>query len=875
MTGSVVHWLLVSAGVVSLLWLPGLRDTSGATAAPQNRIGSDAEQEQVAEPQFSRERGFYDAPLEVAITCKTPGATIIYTLDGNEPADASGPSLSSKVYAKPLRLAKTTCLRAQAVRAGWIPGSVATHTYIFLNDVIARTHEEALAQGYPDTWYDGCPADYGMDPEVCYSGTYASLMDDALLSIPTVSLVMNRDSLFSHSKDPQTGGIYIYPGDSSTGGSGWERPVSVEFFTVGGSKQFQVDCGLQIQGDESRNPLDCPKHSFGLRLNSRYGRPRLDFPLFDDRPVGSFDSLQLQGFFSNSWHHWAVDQRQRAQYVRDQWIRDSLLEMGHMDAGRGLYVHLYLNGIYWGLYNLCEQVDAEHYARYNGGSPERLDAVDGDPTYAGPGPGRLLDGTMDAWLELQRTVADGDWDRINAILDVNSLIDWSILNGLAGTQDIRRGGHWRAVGGGPDRMPWRFYSWDAERALESMNHNTVNPAFDPTGLLGLLDDIEEFRVRYGDRLHKHLLHGGVLTAERNAERWLRRTKEIEQAIIAESARWGDYRRDVQPTGWGPYYLYTRDAHWIPAGNRVLADYFPRRTGVVLEQFISRGLYPSVEAPAFHVGGVPQHGGQVAPGSGLSMQAPSGVVWYTLDGQDPRRPAQGARVIAVHTLVAEDAAKRVLVPEQEIDGSWKGGASFNDSFWTAVTGTPGGVGYEQSAGYESLISLDVNDWMFGKNRSCYIRIPFRTDVDPAKLGHMMLKIRYDDGFIAYLNGREMLRVLFQGTPTWDCGSHGTHEADDAELFVVSGSLHLLRRGDNILAIHGMNSATDSFDFLISACLEAVESAADRDSGLSGAAIRYDGPVTLDRTTRVRARVLSDGDWSALTEAVFTIPPGDGR
>ena len=311
---------------------------------------------------------------------------------------------------------------------------------------------------------------------------------------------------------------------------------------------------------------------------------------------------------------------------------------------------------------------------------------------------------------------------------------------------------------------------------------------------------------------------------------------------------------MQPTGWGPYYLYTRNTHWIPAGNRVLEDYFPRRTDVVLEQFISRGLYPGVAAPTFHVDGVPQHGGQVVPGSMLSMQAPSGVIWYTLDGQDPRRPAQAARVVAVHTLVAEDAAKRVLVPEREIDNSWKGGAPFNDSSWTALTGAPGGVGYEQSAGYESLIGLDVNDLMFGKNRSCYIRIPFHLDVDPARFGHMMLRIRSDDGFVAYLNGREMLRVRFQGTPTWDCGSYGTHEADDAELFVVSRSLPLLRRGDNVLAIHGMNSATDSFDFLILASLEAVESTADRDSGLSGAAIRYDGPVILDRTAHVRARVL---------------------
>jgi hypothetical protein len=837
-----------------------------ATALGQNL-------DRVAEPRVSRERGFYDASFDVAITCDTTDTTIRYTLDGSEPCDTSGSSPAGKIYTAPLRITKTTCLRAQAVRDGWPASDVVTHTYVFLNDAIARTQGQVLAEGYPDTWYGGQPADYEMDPEVCFSPAYANLMRDALLAIPTVSLVTRKDALFSHSRDSEAGGIYIYTGHSSTGGSGWERPVSVELFTADGSKQFQADCGLQIQGDESRDPSKCPKHSFELRFDSRYGQASLEFPLFDGGPVESFDSLGLQGIYTNSWLHWAVDQRRRALYLRDPWMRDSLLEMGQADAGRGVYVHLYLNGIYWGLYNLGEQVGAGHYAGYQDGDPDRLDAIEGDPTYAGSEPGRLMSGTTAAWLQLQDAVASRDWDRICAVLDVDEFIDWSILNGFAATQDLQRGSHWRAVGGGPDRRAWRFYSQDAERTLENNNQNTVNPDPDPTGLFDYLDDIEEFRVRFGDRTHRHLLHGGVLTAQRNAERWLRRAGEIELAVIAESARWGDYRRDVYPYEWGPYSLYTRDDFWLPARNRVLDEYFPRRTDTVLEQFRSRGLYPGVDAPTFHVDGVPQHGGPVASGSKLTMQAASGVIWYTLDGTDPRRPAQGARVVAAHTLIPEEASKRVLVPSRSIDDSWKGGASFNDSSWTLATGAPGGVGYEHSGGYEPLIGLDVHNEMYGRSRTCYLRIPFRLDVDPARFDHLMLRIRYDDAFVAYLNGVEIRRALFQGEPTWNSGAYGTHEGDDAELFEVSAGLHLLGRGDNILAIHGMNSATDSTDFLISAALEAVESTFAQDSGLSATATQHISPIIASKTVQVRARVLSGGNWSGVTEAVFTISPAD--
>jgi hypothetical protein len=69
---------------------------------------------------------------------------------------------------------------------------------------------------------------------------------------------------------------------------------------------------------------------------------------------------------------------------------------------------------------------------------------------------------------------------------------------------------------------------------------------------------------------------------------------LDLAIIAESARWGDYRRDVHPYKTGPYERYTRNEHWRPEIDRLLNDYFPKRTGVAVEQFRSAGLYPKPE-----------------------------------------------------------------------------------------------------------------------------------------------------------------------------------------------------------------------------------------------------------------------------------------
>jgi hypothetical protein len=507
-----------------------------------------------ADPEIRPERGFYDASFDVTITCTTPGATIFYTLDGSEPAPASGRSLSGRVYTGPIRITATTCLRARVAKDGWLSSNVMTHTYVFLSDATMRTQAEVLARGYPGMWFGSYPADYEMDPQVYADPAYAGSMREAMLAIPTLSLVTDKDNLFSQTKNAQTGGIYIYTGHSSTGGQGWERPVSAELFTADGVKELQADCGLRIQGGEGRNPQKSPKHCFSLRFRSAYGPSTLHFPLFDGSPVDTFDSLELRGFFNNTWTHWDPSQRQRTQYIRDQWMHDSLVDMGNVDGGRGLYVHLYINGIYWGLYIVQEWPVASHYVAYHGGDKDRIDAING---------GSATNGTTQAWNEVKSIVASKDWARIQQVMDVDNFIDWTLLGYFAGNQDLKTDGNWRAAGGGPDRRIWRFYSWDGERVLEDVNQNGIATVTDPTGLYNSLVGIEEFRIRFGDRVHKHLFNGGALTPEQTAARWTKRANEIDLAVIAESARWGDYRRDVQQYSSGPYYLYTRNVFWLP------------------------------------------------------------------------------------------------------------------------------------------------------------------------------------------------------------------------------------------------------------------------------------------------------------------------
>ncbi len=189
------------------------------------------------------------------------------------------------------------------------------------------------------------------------------------------------------------------------------------------------------------------------------------------------------------------------------------------------------------------------------------------------------------------------------------------------------------------------------------------------------------------------------------------------------------------------------------------------------------------------------------------------------------PPPAKIVTATSVLVPENADKRVLVPTVAISDDWRGGKAFDDSKWTLCSGGPGGVGFDTATDYLAAITLDVKSLMSGtgKNSTCYIRSLFRVDAETlAGLTRLTLNLRCDDGFVAYLNGEEVGRKGFAGTPAWNSRAASSVEAKitgwDASID-LSAFRDRLNVGANILAIHAMNSSSSSSDFLISADLEA--------------------------------------------------------
>ncbi len=865
---------------VSSAWLDGdYVKTATPTPGEENSFDSAT---QLNPPTFSQKRGFYQTPFAVMLASSVNNADIYFTTDGSEP------TRQSTRYTSPIQINTTTVLRAVAV-SDVLSSAPVTHTYIFIEDVLRQPNDPP---GYPAEWgpYTAIPgtaiADYEMDPDIVDDPRYAPCLEEALLSIPTLSLVTRKENLFSHSADPDEGGIYIYTGPPESGevpglGGGWERPASIEFFTPDGSEEFHVNCGLRLQGGHSRRPEKSPKHSFRLVFKEKYGPKRLNYPLFGPDAVRDFNTITLRAGFGNKWIHWSHAERVRGQYARDGWAKDTQLDMGH-SAGHGRYVHLYINGLYWGIYQPNERLDREFAESYLGGDESDYDVIK-DYT-------SVVDGNITAWNEMMTLANRGlastqAYHRIQgnnpdgtpnpnypAYVDVVNLIDYMLLNFYGGNTDWDHH-NWVAMRNRVNPgTGFQFFSWDAEHILKSQNENVTNENNNdcPSALFQRLAENADFRRLVADRAQLHCFNGGALTPDANEARWMNRANQIELAVIAESARWGDYRRDVHPyQAQGPFDLYDND-YWLDELAYLRENYFPTRTNTLISQLRAAGLFPNVAAPTFRLNGQPPERSTIEPGDVLSLAA-AGSIYYTTDGSDPLLSSSSSTG-SQFVLFEENAPKRAFVPKSDVGTDWRRYTSFDDSAWRLSRGAPGGVGYENGSGYENWILLDmINDMRNGAtpNTSCYVRWVF--DVSPeqlSKIKSLTLSVRYDDGFVAYLNGTRMAESNAPASLSWNSNAPDDHEATGLEAFDASRFVELLKEGENLLAIHALNRATNSSDFIINAELSGSDK--DNSGTVSPTANLYTEPLELAHSTHIKARTLLGAEWSAMNEMMLVLP-----
>jgi hypothetical protein len=519
---------------------------------------------------FSHTRGFYTNAFSLVITNANTNATVHYSLDGKEP---------SVPYSSALPIASTACLRASVTRVGYKSPRVKTHTFVFVDDVLTSSvMNQGMVQSYPARARQG------------------------LLDLPTFSVVVPDV--------PNNGNTNDYV----------EREASVELIWPGGTyNDVQSDCGLSRFGGAWTT---FSKKNYRLKFRTEYGDRKFNAPLFNGfdrgfRAEEVFDSIDLRG----AGH----DMEQRGFYMSARFAEDLMLDMGSINP-HGRFVHLYINGTYWGQYHARERLVDRFLADYLGGSAEDYVTVRGNDNNGSsfilgmPDPPKL-----DAWQH----VLDyrGDYANQAPYLDASHLIDF-MLAWLFGNCESE----YRAAGPVTAGSGFKFWIADADGYLRDNSRGPGNKG--PANILGDLvtEGHPDFMMLMADRIYKHFFNDGALTPARNEARLNTRMDEVYSSLVDECARWGQRTPD----------------NWETAAQDVSDGMFQTRPAQLFNSLRSGGYYPTVDPPVLNL-----HGGTVSNGFQVTLNSGSGTIYYMPDGSDPRLPggaiAPGALAVNAFTV----------------------------------------------------------------------------------------------------------------------------------------------------------------------------------------------------------------------------------
>jgi hypothetical protein len=389
---------------------------------------------------FSETGGLFDSEITVSISTEGDSEGVIrYTTDG------SAPDETSTAYSNPIEIAKNTVIRAKFFAEGIEESDEVTHTYLI-----------------------------GVDT-----------------TLPIVSISTDPANLFDREIGIYVPGIYYNPdapnphhtGNFAQSGAEWERPINLEFFEKDGERVLSQGAGIRMHGGASRT---VDRKSFRLYARSDYGENRFRYPFFEDDTRSEYNRLLLR----NSGNDW-----------NNTLFRDAMLQelIKDFDLETQLYrpTTLYVNGEYWGIYNLRERYDSHYYEIKHGVDPQNLDFLERDAT--------VIEGTNDDYVALLAYMRENDlsqpdvYEHVANQIDVNNFIDYQIAQIFVRNTDWpgNNNRYWRERPDGKWR--WSVYdldfAFDLPGAIGTVAHHTLAFATEPGGTSWPNPDYSTFLLR--------------------------------------------------------------------------------------------------------------------------------------------------------------------------------------------------------------------------------------------------------------------------------------------------------------------------------------------------------------------------------------------
>ena len=325
-------------------------------------------------------------------------------------------------------------------------------------------------------------------------------------SLPVLSLVMDDFAGFR--------------GTYSAGIKYREMPGSLSLYEEDGS--FTIGCGVTMSGMTS---LVLPKKNMNVKFRGAYGDAWLEYDVFDGG-VAEFTNLSIR---AGQDYYQALIRNELCQNLCLQ-VTDSVVTQ------RSKYCVLYINGQYWGIYALKDKVNRQLYASQAGVSEESVTMITGPAQ-----PGTAFDQEVFQYAISHDMSVQENYEHFCSVMDIDSLIDWLIMEGYCANADILRGNvrYCRSTENGGQ---WKVVFYDLDATLLRSFNNFYNLLASPrtniqqisriiTPLLKNEEFVDRLLTRFAAAINGPLSNENVL-AEIN-----RLVAQIEPETERDFARW--------------------------------------------------------------------------------------------------------------------------------------------------------------------------------------------------------------------------------------------------------------------------------------------------------------------------------------------------
>ena len=379
-----------------------------ATPDSSNTTGSYAGT--VPEPQFSLPGGIYSGSVVVSLSNSLPGSEIRYTLDGSEPTD------SSPLFSTDLTIFQTTVVRARVFLTAMIPSKIITHTY-FVDEPFHL-------------------------PLISLSTTPANFWDDEI-------------GIYAMGNDAEDEMPYY----GANFWQDWERPVHIEFYEPNGSLGFSIDAGVKIHGNYTRG---FAQKSLAIFARGRYGYSEINYQIFPDKPIDSFQAIILR----NSGSDWV-----------ETLFRDALMTRLVEDIDIDIQAYrpaiVFINGEFWGIHNVREKINEHYLASNHDVDPDNVDFLESN-VIVNEGDANHYEMLM-GFLSTQNISDPANYEYVQTQMDVDNFISYQVSEIYYDNRDWPGNNtkFWRPRT--PDgRWRWILYDTDAGFGLYNPYRYTAN-----------------------------------------------------------------------------------------------------------------------------------------------------------------------------------------------------------------------------------------------------------------------------------------------------------------------------------------------------------------------------------------------------------------